>query len=305
MQIKDATSFGNLFKKFRLKAEFSSLSGLGRLLEEEGFIYEDSTLSRWQNGSRVPTSRSLIIALITIFTTRKGIVSLQEANMLLESAGHGYLTESEVEKMSSQFISSSRFRFARKMVDFMATVGKSKRLLRSGWVREKVKDPESVAEHSFRITVLAIVLADQLGVDKEKLIKMTFVMNLGEITTGDLVFERGELIDIKKKGEKESKEKEGVKNILRDIGADKEYIKIFDEMIKRKSPEAKIFWQIDKLEMAMQALEYEKDQNKRLDEFFTNAGLQIETPILKKIFLEILKRRQMLASPSTRSLFKL
>lgn len=305
MQIKDATSFGNLFKKFRLKAEFSSLSGLGRLLEEEGFIYEDSTLSRWQNGSRVPTSRSLIIALITIFTTRKGIVSLQEANMLLESAGHGYLTESEVEKMSSQFISSSRFRFAKKMVDFMATVGKSKRLLRSGWVREKVKDPESVAEHSFRITVLAIVLADQLGVDKEKLIKMTFVMNLGEITTGDLVFERGELIDIKKKGEKESKEKEGVKNILRDIGADKEYIKIFDEMIKRKSPEAKIFWQIDKLEMAMQALEYEKDQNKRLDEFFTNAGLQIETPILKKIFLEILKRRQMLASPSTRSLFKL
>lgn len=291
MQIKDATSFGNLFKKFRLKAEFSSLSGLGRLLEEEGFIYEDSTLSRWQNGSRVPTSRSLIIALITIFTTRKGIVSLQEANMLLESAGHGYLTESEVEKMSSQFISSSRFRFAKKMVDFMATVGKSKRLLRSGWVREKVKDPESVAEHSFRITVLAIVLADQLGVDKEKLIKMTFVMNLGEITTGDLVFERGELIDIKKKGEKESKEKEGVKNILRDIGADKEYINIFDEMIKRKSPEAKIFWQIDKLEMAMQALEYEKDQNKRLDEFFTNAGLQIETPILKKIFLEILKRR--------------
>lgn len=305
MKLSNASAFRKLFKKFRLKSEFSSLSGLGRFLEKEGFIYEDSTLSRWQNGSRVPTNRSLIIALIKIFTTRKGIVSLQEANMLLESAGHGYLTESEMEKMSSQFIPSSRFRFAKKMVDFMATVGKSKRLLRSGWVREKVKDPESVAEHSFRITVLVIILADQLGVDKEKLIKMTFVMNLGEITTGDLVFERGELIDIKKKGEKESKEKEGVKNILRDIGADKEYINIFEEMIKRKSPEAKIFWQIDKLEMAMQALEYEKDQNKDLDEFFTNAGLQIETPILKKIFLEILKRRQMPALPNVSSLFKL
>lgn len=302
--MKDNT-FSALFKKFRLKSEFLSLSDLGHALADEGLMYEDSTLSRWQSGSRVPTSRSLLIALIKIFTTRKGIVSLQEANMFLESSGHGYLTESEVEKMSSQFISSSRFRFAKEMVDFMAIVGRSKRLLRSGWVREKVKDSESVAEHAFRITVLAIVLADQLGVDKEKLIKMTFVMNLGEISTGDLVFERGKLIDIKKKDEKENKEKEGVENILRNIGADKEYINIFDEMIKRESQEAKIFWQIDKLEMAMQALEYEKDQNKRLDEFFTNAGLQIETPILKKIFLEILERRQIPALPSTSSLFRL
>lgn len=284
-------TFSTLFKKFRLKSEFLSLSDLGRALADEGLIYEDSALSRWQNGSRVPADRNLLIALIKIFTARKGIALPQEANMFLESAGHGYLTESEMEKMSNQFISSSRFKFARKMVDFMAIIGKSKRLLRSGWVREKIKDPESIAEHSFRITVLAIVLADQLGVDKEKLMKMTFVQDLGEITTGDLVFERGELIDIKKKGEKEIKEKEGVKNILRDIGADKEYIKIFEEMIERSSEEAKIFWQIDKLEMAMQALEYEKNQNKRLDEFFINADIQIKTPILKKIMQEILNRR--------------
>ena len=32
-------------------------------------------------------------------------------------------------------------------LDFLKTVGKSKRLLRSGFVREQVVNPESVAEH--------------------------------------------------------------------------------------------------------------------------------------------------------------
>jgi len=46
----------------------------------------------------------------------------------------------------------------------------------------------------------------------------------------------------------------------------------------------------------MQALGYERDEHKKLDEFFINAGLQIKTPLLKKIFSEILRRRQNLSS---------
>jgi len=58
---------------------------------------------------------------------------------------------------------------------FLKEVGKSKRLLRSGWIREKVNDPESVAEHSFRVGVLAMVLSDAIKVDKDKLIKMALL----------------------------------------------------------------------------------------------------------------------------------
>jgi len=292
VKVSNALAFGKLFKKFRLKSEFSSLSDLCQLLAEDGFIYEDSTLSRWQNGSRIPLDRGLLITLIKIFIKRGGIKSLREANVLLESAGHGYLTETEMEKISTRFVPASRFQFSKKMFDFLAIVGKSKKIKRAGWVREKVKNPESVAEHSFRVSVLAMVIADPLGLDKEKLIKMALVHDLSEVITGDLVFARGAIIDIKKRGEKESKEKEGLKNIFKAIGTDSEYVKIFEEMIQRTSPEAKIFWQIDKLEMAMQALEYEKEQDKNLDEFFINAQLQIENPLLKKIFGEILRRRQ-------------
>ena len=95
-------------------------------------------------------------------------------------------------------------------LDFLKNVGKSKRLLRTGWVREKVKDPESVAEHSFRVSVLAMVLTDKLGydLDKNKLIKMALLHDLGEVITGDIVTERFDVIDIKKRDAKEKDERE-------------------------------------------------------------------------------------------------
>jgi putative hydrolase of HD superfamily len=285
-------TFSNLFKKFRLKSEFLSLSDLGQALAEKGLIYEDSALSRWQNGNRIPLSRNLLIILIKIFVERGGIKSLHEANKLLESAGHGYLTETEMEKISRQFIYLYRFQSSQSVVDFMDIVGKSKKLLRSGWINEKIKDPESVAEHSFRVSVLAMVISDSLGLDKEKLIKMALIHDLGEVITGDIVWSSGNIIDIKKRTEKEKMEKLGLEKIFKILENSDEYKKIFEEMIERSSEEAKIFWQIDKLEMAMQALEYERDEYKNLEKFFVNADLQIETPLLRKIFDEILKRRK-------------
>ena len=180
-------------------------------------------------------------------------------------------------------------------LDFFKTIGKSKRLLRAGWVREKVKDPESVAEHSFRVSVLAMVLSDRLGykLDKDKLIKMAILHDLGEVITGDLVTERHDVIDLKKRNEKEEEEKEGIREIFGKIGLSNEYVKIFEEMIGRTTPEAKVFWQFDKLEMALQALEYEEEQDKNLEEFFINVGLyHVRDLLVKKIFESILSQRK-------------
>lgn len=180
-------------------------------------------------------------------------------------------------------------------LDFFKTVGKSKRLLRTGWVREKVKDPESVAEHSFRVSVLAMVLSDRFGyhLDKEKLIKMAILHDLGEVITGDIVTERYDLIDVVKRDEKEKEEKDGIKEIFSKIGGAAEYLKIFDEMIARVTPEAKVFWQFDKLEMALQAHEYEEEQGKNLEEFIGNVGLyHVREPLIKKIFAEIVSKRR-------------
>ena len=186
---------------------------------------------------------------------------------------------------------------AQKKIDYVAffkEVGKSKRLLRTGWVNEKVKDPESVAEHSFRVGVMAMVLSDNLGIplNKEKLIKMALLHDLGEVITGDIVTQRGEIIDIKKRDEKEKKEHEGVQKIFSTIDGADEYDELYHEMIGRTTPEAKIFWQFDKLEMIFQALEYEEEQGKDLEEFFESVRIHyMRDPFLSKIFEEIVKQR--------------
>lgn len=176
-------------------------------------------------------------------------------------------------------------------LDFFKTVGKSKRLLRTGWVREKIKDPESVAAHSFRVGVLAMILADKLGVDKEKLIKMALIHNIGEAITGDIVWIRWGVVDLKAREKKEKEEIKHIVSLFSNIDEGEEYIRIFEEMTLMATREAKIFWQIDKLEMALQALEYEETQGKKLNEFFSTADLYIKEPFLRGIFDEILKER--------------
>ena len=177
---------------------------------------------------------------------------------------------------------------------FFKTVGKSKKLLRTGWVRENVQDSESVAEHSFGVGVLAMILSDKFRyeLDKTRLIQMALVHDLAEVITGDIVAERWGIIDMATRDEKEKREREGIKLIFDKVGQADEYLGIFDEMTTGNTLEAKIFKQIDKLEMALQALEYEEEQGKNLEEFFADTSLHIKDDIFKKIFRDILKSRK-------------
>lgn len=88
-------SFGELFKEFRLKSGFPSLSEFGKTLADEGLIYEDSLFSRWQNNQRIPRNRNTLFKIIKIFIQKGGISNLRDANLLLESAQQGFVTETE------------------------------------------------------------------------------------------------------------------------------------------------------------------------------------------------------------------
>lgn len=78
-----------------------------------------------------------------------------------------------------------------KVVSFLITCGKLKWVERTGWVREKVRHPETVAEHSWRLALLVILLADRLEVSGEKLLKTAILHDLEEIETKDPVTQRG------------------------------------------------------------------------------------------------------------------
>src|SRR5690554_6859406 len=48
---------------------------------------------------------------------------------------------------------------ASSLLDFFLVAGKVKSLRRTGWVDREVRDPESVADHMYRMALMALVLA--------------------------------------------------------------------------------------------------------------------------------------------------
>lgn len=88
-------TFGTLLRSYCSKAGISSLTKLGEKLQARGFHYENSILSRWQTDARTPRDRMLLLALAWIFIEHNAIKNIREINVLLESAGQGYITKTE------------------------------------------------------------------------------------------------------------------------------------------------------------------------------------------------------------------
>jgi ABC-type amino acid transport substrate-binding protein len=106
--IRKMKSFAELFKKYRLRAEFGKLSEFGAALSEKGFICEDSIFSHWQKGTRIPADRKLVLKIIEIFVERKAIKTKEEANEFLASTRFGYMTEEEAEKLELKINKTSK-----------------------------------------------------------------------------------------------------------------------------------------------------------------------------------------------------
>ena len=168
-------------------------------------------------------------------------------------------------------------------------VNLSKRIKRTGWVRENIPDPESVAEHIFGTVFLAMVLGPKLGVDREKLVRMALIHDISETKTGDLIVERGKEKMASIREQKDKLELEAIRELFE--GESQTYIDLFKEMQEVQTPEARVFKQLDKLEMAIQALEYEIEFGKNLTEFFDNTQTHLTHPYLREIFAKVLSAR--------------
>lgn len=69
MGIISNTDFAHVFKKYRLCSQISTLIEFGDLLAEEGYIYDNSVFTHWQNGTRTPKLRKVILAMLCFFKT--------------------------------------------------------------------------------------------------------------------------------------------------------------------------------------------------------------------------------------------
>lgn len=114
--------------------------------------------------------------------------------------------------------------------------------------------------------------------------------NLGEGSIGDKVVEREIKVDVKAKEEKDKEEVETFRKIFKDI-EDNTFTKLQEEASKMENREAKILKQLERLEMAVQALEYEETSGFNLTEFFENARMHVVDDYLKEILETVISLR--------------
>jgi 5'-deoxynucleotidase YfbR-like HD superfamily hydrolase len=160
-------------------------------------------------------------------------------------------------------------------------IGLLKELPRTGWVRAGVPQPESVADHSFRTTVLALALGPELGVNVERLVKMLLVHDLGESDpqVGDIT-----PFDGIAPAEKHRLESSAMERLCSNLPNGADMLTLWHEYEAGQSPEAKIAQQLDAFERALQSLEYEKKHGINLGQFLDQALKHISHPFLRNLF---------------------
>lgn len=108
--------------------------------------------------------------------------------------------------------------------------------------------PESVAEHSWRVSLMALLLEDEIGnADFNKIIRMCILHDLGEAITGDIP-------SFLKTAADSAHEDEVVFALIDTLPApQRNSIRaLFAEMLALESREAKIYKALDKLEAVIQ-----------------------------------------------------
>ncbi len=73
-----------------------------------------------------------------------------------------------------------------ELLNFLIEVGKLKRKFRRGWLVHQIKEPESTAEHIFRMAILAWLLGRKRKMNLERIIKLALVHDLCEVYAPDL-----------------------------------------------------------------------------------------------------------------------
>ncbi|MFF1696834.1 HD family hydrolase [Streptomyces sp. NPDC058257] len=157
---------------------------------------------------------------------------------------------------------------------FLYEAGTLKHTKRTGWWMGGVKDPESVAEHSWRVAVIASIIAKLEGADPAQAAFLAVWHDTGETRTGD----------VNHLGKKYTG---GAEADPRDIAADQStgfpagladtVRDLIGEYEDKETPEAVCARDADKLECMIQGIEYREQGYTNMQRWIDNSRGRITT----------------------------
>jgi len=195
-----------------------------------------------------------------------------------------------------------------ELLNFFIEIGKLKRKKRRGWILREIKDPETIASHTFRMAIIAWLLGEKKKLNINKILKMSLIHDLCEIYAGDTTpydefrpKEKKQWKEILKKwprlsrGEKEKiflekykKENEALEKLIFKLPSSlkKEIRSLWADYEKGLTREGRFVRQVDRVENLLQALEYWKN-----DKPFAIGPwwVQIEELVDDPVLLEFIK----------------
>ncbi|EIW78999.1 HD domain-containing protein [Coniophora puteana RWD-64-598 SS2] len=152
---------------------------------------------------------------------------------------------------------------------FFHIIERLKTQKRTGWVDNGIPNAESISDHMYRMALLAMCTSDE-NLDVSKCVMMAVVHDLAEAQVGDIAPREGI-----SKAEKRRLEAEAMHNFVYDMlhgsSAALRIEALWKEYEEGQSAEAKFVKDLDRLEMAIQASEYEKAHDKNLQPFFDSS----------------------------------
>ena len=140
------------------------------------------------------------------------------------------------------------------LLSFFRIVCNLKTIKRSGWIhKSNITSPESVADHSYSMCMMSMILAEIINLDSGHIMKMAIIHDLAESLVGD------HMPDNVSCEEKQLVEDKAMKKIISKLpnSLRKNYLDIWNEYNDNNTVNAKFVHNMDKLEMALQAKEYE------------------------------------------------
>ncbi len=183
-------------------------------------------------------------------------------------------------------------REAKGELEFFLKAGRMKSTGRRGWTFRGVEIPETVAAHSYRTALLALYYGRKFGVDVGRIVSLALLHDLNEVENGDTVADKFTKLPEKQKVAKGLGELKGVLATL-PKGAQKEYAAMWLEENNKSTPEGRLARELNKLELALQALDYEMagHPGETLDDLWEHVGKNVRDPRIRRLFSMLRKMR--------------
>jgi putative hydrolase of HD superfamily len=202
---------------------------------------------------------------------------------------------------------------AQALLALYSQVAALKLLPRVGWLQRGVASAESVAEHTFGVAVLALLIGDYAGatapearhpraqagdeqpkvrIERGKLLAIALLHDLAETLLSDLPTSARRLIGA---DAKRAAERRAIEELFTDLPSSAEYLVLWEEYAAGASAEARLVKELDRVEMLAQALAYERAGSRALAEFWAgaDAGWSDEFPLVRELAAELIASRDM------------